>query len=241
MSFREILLSIMDRKNHWAWPHFSGPDATRPQLFVHYQQEFLTYVRDFPRFLGRVHGACPDAIARRLLAENLFEEETGRLSGTAPHPELFIQMMQGLGFRAARFRTATLLPAAARYRRMLDRVTTRGNWVVAAAVITIFVEGSVKDREALSGRRAAERFDARHDPLARHHGLSARALTLKRAHARVENGHREAAWRIVESQARGKEARAEVIGAMDRSLDLWLAYRDGVARAAGLVPGGTRR
>lgn len=237
MRFRESLLDVMDRKDHWAWPYFSGPKVSRAQLLVHFQQEYLTYVRDFPRFLGRVHGNCPDPAARRLLAENLFEEETGGLSGTGPHPVLFIKMMRGLGFAAWRFEGGELLPASARYRRWLDHVTVKRHWVVGAAISTIFVEGSVKDRGVLSNGGGSEGgYDARRDPLVRHHGVRSSFLTLKRAHAQVEDGHRAAAWRIVERHARGRALQVEILEAMKRSLRLWLAFRDGVARAAGLVP-----
>jgi len=230
----------MDAKNHWAWPHFSGPAATRAHLLVHFQQEYLTYIRDFPRFLGRVHGNCPDPPARRLLAENLFEEETGGLSRTGPHPDLFLKMMQGLGFPRSRFERARLLPAARRYRSWLDLASASRNWVVGAAVVTIFVEGSVKERTHLSTRHAEarEKFDPRMDPLVVHHGLRGESLALKRAHARVENGHRAAAWRIVESHAASPAEKRAVIAAMSRSLRLWLAFRDEVARAAGLVRSG---
>ena len=29
---QERLLAIMDRKNHWAWTHLTGPGLTRDQL-----------------------------------------------------------------------------------------------------------------------------------------------------------------------------------------------------------------
>ena len=239
MRFRDALLSMMDRKNHWAWPYFSGPQAPRRHLLIHYQQEYLTYVRDFPQFLGRIHGQCPDPASRRLLAENLYEEETGGLSRTAPHPDLFLKMMSGLGFNPGRFSTAHLLPAAARYRRWLDRATQREPWFVGAAVVTIFVEGSVNDRVVLANGNGAsipQKFDPRNEPLFRHHGVPASLLTLKRAHARVENGHRQAAWEIVERHAKGASSRAQVIDAVKTSLRLWLAFRDGVATAVRLVP-----
>jgi len=205
---------------------------------VHFRQEYATYIRDFPRFLGRLHGGCPDPSARRLLAENLYEEETGGLSGTGPHPDLFIKMMRGLGYGRPRFEQVQLLPASKRYRHWLDEVTTGEPWVVGAAVITIFVEGSVKDRMILaSGGRDQEPYNPRTDPLAVHHGVHSSFLTLKRAHAKVENGHRDAAWRIVEANASGREAREKLVGAMKKTLALWLAYRDGVARAAGIVQG----
>jgi len=98
------LLRIMDHKDHWAWPIFGGPTATLDQLKVHFLQEFAVYVRDFPVLLSRIHSRCPVADVRRDLAENLYEEETGGLSGTGPHPELFLYMMEGLGFQKREFR-----------------------------------------------------------------------------------------------------------------------------------------
>src|SRR2546425_12339 len=48
---RDKLLAIMDRKDHWAWKHFSGPQITKAQLETHFRQEYAVYVRDFPVFL----------------------------------------------------------------------------------------------------------------------------------------------------------------------------------------------
>jgi len=147
-------------------------------------------------------------------------------------------MMGGLGFSRRRFDRARLLPAARAYRDWLDRATTSMPWVVGAAVVTIFVEGSVKERGELtpaSRNGAGRKFDPRADMLFRNHKLPARFLTLKRAHAEVESGHRKAAWEIVERHASTPRLRASVARALERSLRLWLAYRDGVARRAGLV------
>src|SRR2546426_6205363 len=54
--FREKLMAIMDRKDHWAWPHFCGPQITKAQLETHFRQEYAVYVRDFQVFLSRIHG-----------------------------------------------------------------------------------------------------------------------------------------------------------------------------------------
>lgn len=234
MGFRDDLLRTMDRKDHWAWRHFSGPSATLAQLRIHYEQEYLTYVRDFPQLLGRIHGKCPVPDVRRLLAENIYEEETGRLSQTGPHPELFLRMMEALGFPRQKFERARLLPPSRTYRFWLDDATTRQPWIVGAAVLTLFVEGSVHERREIHREADAPPavFDPGQDMLAVHHGLPPEALELKRAHALVEGGHRRAAWEIVESHARSRSAKDQVRRAMARSLRLWQAYRDGVARAA---------
>jgi pyrroloquinoline quinone (PQQ) biosynthesis protein C len=236
------LLRIMDHKDHWAWPVFGGPTATLDQLKVHFQQEFAVYVRDFPVLLSRVHSRCPIPDVRRDLAENLYEEETGGLSGTGPHPDLFLYMMEGLGFDRREFRNAKLLPESRAYRDWLDEATTKLPWVVGAAVVTIFVEGSVHERREISqhalrpavGQEEAERSLLRDNPLVRYHGLDPRYLKLKRAHARVEDGHRRTAWRIVLDNARAEGDKMLCVEALERSLETWHAYRDGVARAAGI-------
>ena len=74
--FRNRLLDVMAQKNHWAWSDFIGPSISKIQLKIHYQQEYAVYVRDFPVFLARIHGKNPPLAVRKMLAENIFEEET---------------------------------------------------------------------------------------------------------------------------------------------------------------------
>lgn len=45
----------MEKKTHWAWPHFTGGDVPREKLHVHLEQEYETYVRDFPVLVGRAY------------------------------------------------------------------------------------------------------------------------------------------------------------------------------------------
>ena len=234
----ERLLSIMDRKDHWAWRHFSEGHATRSQLLLHYQQEHAVYVRDFPVLLSRVHARCPHPEVRQDLAENLYEEETGGLSKSKPHPELFLEMMQGLGFTRKQFEAVDLVPEAAAYRAFVDQVTTRRPWIEGALVVTIFIEGSRADRSEVTGRETDHAADPepelRQHFLVTHYGVHPRFLDLKRAHHKVESGHRRMAWKMVLDHARSPRAAERLTRLLDRTLDLWLLYRDGVARAAGL-------
>jgi pyrroloquinoline-quinone synthase len=52
-------------------------------------------------------------------------------------------------------------------------------------------------------------------------------------HKLVEGGHRRDAWNAVLVNVRPAQE-AEVEGAMQRALSLWLAYRDAVAGACGI-------
>jgi pyrroloquinoline-quinone synthase len=133
-----------------------------------------------------------------------------------------------------RFREVALLPASRAYRDLLDEFTQRSGWEVAAAISTLFIEGTEYERGEVEGR--AERRPApalEKHPLVVHYGLPLEALALTKAHRSVEGGHRQAAWRIILDHVPAA-ARRGVVDALARVLPAWQSYRDGVAQACGL-------
>jgi hypothetical protein len=239
-SLRESLLAIMDRKHHWAYLTLTRPGLAQRQLLAHFRHEYLVYVRDFPVLVASALGMVPPLEdVRRALAENLYEEQTGGLSGTAAHPALFLRMMNGLGFDAGAFvdDDAWLHPSARRYRDFLRERARAMPWQAAVALLTIFVEGSVNERAELAGSFARPRGDdaVREHPLVKHYGCSPQAMALTRAHAQVEGEHRKDAWRMVLDHVPhgGREARS-IMDTCEQALELWHAYRDGVAERMGL-------
>jgi len=237
-ALRDRLLSVMDEKHHGAFVHLTRPGLTRAQLAVHFRHEFHTYVRDFPVLLGRVLGQGPPDAVRAALAENIYEEQTGKLSLGRPHPELFMVMMEGLGLSREEIADVkpALEPEALVYRAYLDRMTRDEPWVLGAAVLTIFVEGSIHERAELSGTRVLPPIEEqlRAHPMAKHYGCPTDHLLLVRAHRAVEGGHRKDAWRMVLENAHTPEVAERVVGAVTEARTLWLRYRDGVARAMGV-------
>lgn len=231
----------MERKDHWAWPAFATGLVSRERLHIHLEQEYATYVRDFPILVARAYVACPIAAVRRELIENVYEEETGRLHAGKPHPELFLEYPKGLGMDLARFEQVELLPEAQSYREYLDHATLHQGWAVGAAVTTLFVEGTRYERGELvpEAPRRPEPPLSEH-PLVRYYGLPIEQLALTRAHRGIEGEHRAAAWRMVLDFV-PVTARETVVAAVASALQRWLDYRDGVARACGIVrgPGGS--
>lgn len=233
--FREALLRVMERKDHWGWPLFTSGAVPADRLHLHFEQEYATYVRDFPVMVGWAYVQCPVAAVRRELAENLYEEETGGIAAGRPHPELFLEYPRGLGMDLSRFEDVELLPAAAAYRAVLDDATQRSGWEVAAAVTTLFIEGTAYERgelDATAPKRPEPPLD-RH-PLVVHYGLPVESLALTRAHRQVEGSHRQSAWRsILDGVA--PASRPTVIAAMERALTAWHTYRDQISVAVGLT------
>ena len=241
---RERLLAIMDRKHHWAYPALTRPGLTRYQLRVHFRHEYLVYVRDFPMLLGRALDVTPPIEdVRAMLAANLYEEQTGGLSKTKPHPRLFLEMMAGLGIGESELTDDGdgIHEAAERYRAFLQERSSQSPWQAAVALLTIFVEGSVNERAELAGtfvRARGERAVLAH-PLVVHYGCPPEAMGLTRAHAEVERGHRGDAWAMVLSHTPDESSVADaVVETCALALDLWQKYRDGVAAIMGLVEPG---
>jgi pyrroloquinoline-quinone synthase len=223
----------MERKVHWAWSAFTSGKVARERLHVHFEQEFATYVRDFPVLVAWAYVQCPIAAARRELLDNVYEEETGALVAGRPHPELFLEYPRGLGMDLARFEHIELLPAARRWRDLLDDCTQRRGWSVAAAVTTLFLEGTPHERGELdqSAPRRPEPPLEQH-PLVVHYGLPLESLALTKAHRKVEGSHRAAAWHVILDHAGD---RGRIVESMEQVLGGWLGYRDAVAEACGLT------
>jgi hypothetical protein len=234
-AFREAMLGVMERKVHWAWPAFTSGMVPKARLHIHLEQEYATYVRDFPLLIGRAYVQCPIAAVRRELAENLYEEETGGIIAGRPHPELFLEYPKGLGMDLARFEHVLLLPNAAAFRALLDDATHERGWEIAAAITTIFLEGTSHERGELDPN-APKRPVARlsEHPLVKHYGLALEHLALTKAHRQVEGDHRAAAWRVMLHFVR-EAMRPRVVGWMEEALAAWLAYRDEVAAACDIT------
>ena len=82
---------------HPLW-HEIADGKLGPEQLKLFAVQFFLQVREFPRAVSAMHANCPFPEERMELAENVYEEETGRISGcNQPHPELFIRFGEALG------------------------------------------------------------------------------------------------------------------------------------------------
>ncbi|MCX2782507.1 iron-containing redox enzyme family protein [Microbulbifer thermotolerans] len=233
--FKEGLLRVMERKVHWSWPAFTGGQVAKELLHIHLEQEYGTYVRDYPILVARAYVQCPVPAARRVLAETIYERETGGLSGSESHAALFLEYPRGLGMNLERFRHIRLLPAAARFRALLDEACCGHGWEVAAAVTMIFLEGSEYERGVLEPKVERQpQFAPSEHPLVKYYGLPVQNLALSRIHRQEVGRHRKAAWHLMLDCA-SEAARPQVLQWMGQVLHAWYSYRDEVAEHCGLV------
>lgn len=74
-----------------------------------YARQYFHHVEAFPRAVSAVHSRCPDPDGRRMLAENLAEEE-GLGDGRQSHAQLWLMFACGLGEEDAKVRAQSLNP-----------------------------------------------------------------------------------------------------------------------------------
>lgn len=74
-----------------------------------YARQYFHHVEAFPRAVSAVHSACPDRDGRRMLAENLAEEE-GIEADKQDHAQLWLMFACGLGESEEAVRGQSLNP-----------------------------------------------------------------------------------------------------------------------------------
>lgn len=74
-----------------------------------YARQYFHHVEVFPQAVSRTHAECPDKEGRRMLAENLAEEE-GLGEGKQDHAQLWLMFAEGMGADEAAVRAQVLNP-----------------------------------------------------------------------------------------------------------------------------------
>src|SRR5262252_1962476 len=130
---KDLFAMVKERRSfgrHPLWRRIGEGKVARDGMKT-FAAQFYLQVREFPRAVSALHSRCNDADERVKLAESLYEEETGKISGSAPHPELFIRLGLGLG---------------------LDRQDMiHGKPTPSTAALTDWFELSTKDRSFAEG------------------------------------------------------------------------------------------
>ena len=146
-----------------------------------YARQYFHHVEAFPRAVSAVHSACPDRDGRRMLAENLAEEE-GIEAGKQDHASLWLMFACGLGESEPAVRGERLNPETQAlidtFRRLSRQSYAAGLGAlyayesqfpgVASAKIDGLIERyGINDEETLRVFRVHESADVEHSAVCR--------------------------------------------------------------------------
>ena len=146
-----------------------------------YARQYFHHVEAFPRAVSAVHSACEDRMGRRMLAENLAEEE-GLEAGKQDHASLWLMFACGLGENEDAVRAQQLNPETLAlietFRKLSRRSYASGLGALYAyesqfpAVASAKIEGlidryGVKNEETLRFFKVHESADVEHSRVCR--------------------------------------------------------------------------
>jgi len=185
--------------------------------------QFFLQVREFPRAVSALHSSCPDAQERVELAESLYEEETGRISGcNVSHPELFIRFGEGVGLARDALVDGVPLPTTTALIEWFEQSTREHPFIEGAAATNLAAEGQVPGAFGPFARA-----------LERHYGCTPDQVAFWDVHEHADREHSAVGDHIVVRMATTPELQAGVRRAVARSLDLWWRFFDGIAAVTG--------
>src|SRR5690349_8148513 len=200
--FVEELRAMIDARRtfgrHPLWRQIEDGGVPRSSLAPFVVQFFLQ-VREFPRAVSALHSSCPDARERVELAESLYEEETGRISGcNVSHPELFIRFGEGVGLPRAAMVDGVPLPATAALIGWFEQSTREHPFIEGAAATNLAAEGQVPGTFGPFARA-----------LERHYGCTPEQVAFWDVHEHADREHSAIGDHVVVRMATTPELQAD--------------------------------
>lgn len=212
MKISDALKACVDERHllkhpfYLAWTEGKLPKET----LAEYARQYFHHVARFPRYLSAIHSRCPEMKARKVLLENLVDEE---LHGT-DHPELWLQFAEGIGADRASVMATTLWPETQNLLQTFSRLT-EGAWTSGLGALFAY--------ESQVPSVAASKVEG----LERHYGVTdERSLAFFRVHQQYDVAHTAAVGALVDAHATSEEAGAACQEAADA---LW-TFLDGACR-----------
>ncbi len=180
-----------------------------------YAGQYHAQVSAFPRFVSTVHSHCPEISARKVLTENLADEE---IHGT-DHPELWLQFAEGLGASRDEVKAQAPLPET---KAMVDDYfdIVGGSWTDGLCALYAY-ESQVP---AVSTSKI--------DGLKKFYGVTdAKTLAFFKVHEHYDVEHARKVRELIDAHAEPSSAEA----ATKRAADALWSFLDGMSREAGIT------
>ncbi|MES1157443.1 MAG: CADD family putative folate metabolism protein [Alphaproteobacteria bacterium] len=208
--------SMLTHPFYQAWEE----GALTREALAGYAKQYFHHVEAFPRAVSAVHANCPDARGRRLLAENLAEEE-GLGEGKDDHASLWLDFADAMGADEAAVR-ATAVNAETQDLIDAFRDLSRASYASGLGALYAY-ESQLPAIASTKIKGLVERY-----------GVSdARALRFFTVHEAADVEHSAVCRELIE--ALPADEREEALQAACSLLEALLRFLDGMQRETGMV------
>jgi len=222
-AFAKELYEVVARrhsKDHPVIGMIERGELSQEQLLGFAVQFYQLFPKVFPKPIAALYARCPDdpEIEKHLL-ENLIEEGTGQVSGSAGHRDLYLAFGRVLGLSPEALDSAEPLPETAALLNWREVLFSQRPWIEAMAAQGYALEGTATERMKRIVRGL-------HD----HYEIPDEGMGYWRVHIEVEDEHGEVGELAVERFAHTEAEQAAVRDAVQRTLDAFWLFFDGVKK-----------
>ena len=185
-----------------------------------YAKQYFHHVEAFPRAVSAVHANCPDAKGRRLLAENLAEEE-GVGEGKDDHASLWLGFAGSLGAAEAEVRGVEV---NAETRALIDAFRKLSRLSYASGLAALYAyESQLPGIARTKIKGLVERYDL-DDP---------RALKFFQVHEQADVEHADVCRELLDALPANE--RTEAHAAACELAEALRTFLNGMQRSTGMV------
>jgi pyrroloquinoline-quinone synthase len=212
----EARLDGYDLLKHPYYQAWSKGELTREDL-REYASEYWHHVSAFPAYLSALHSQLPDGKLRRMVLENLADEEG--LEDGCPHSEMWMDFAQGMGADEGEVRARKIGPEM---RALLDHYRATMRQSPAAALAALY---AYESRVPAIAKTKAEGLE-------RHYNADAATRQYFIVHTKADVYHARV-WHdalTAELAAHPEETEAALAAGEESARALWTAL-DGVEHA----------
>ena len=176
------------------------------EVLREYSKQYYIHVKAFPRYISAAHSKCDDIEKRRILLENLTDEEG--LNGGDPHPELWLRFAEGLGVSRNEVNET---PARESIKNVVETFLSAGNSSYAEGLASLYAyEYQVPEIAETKIKGLKDHYNVNDD----------RSLTFFTVHQEADVHHRRECEKLLDSFS--EEEQSLALKAANRSAKaLW--------------------
>ena len=184
-----------------------------------YAKQYFHHVEVFPKVVSAVHSRCPDAAGRRMLAENLAEEEGLTGQGKQDHATLWMQFAQGLGATEASVRSVPLNPET---QNLIDTFAKLSSQSYAAGLGALYAYESQLPAVSTTKIAGLENYGV----------TDANTIRFFQVHSEADVAHSQVCRQLLDQLAPAE--REEAVRAGEELAQALWTFLSGVERTTGL-------
>ncbi|HEY8271641.1 MAG TPA: CADD family putative folate metabolism protein [Pseudobdellovibrionaceae bacterium] len=199
------LIQTFHLLKHPFYQKWMAGELTQENL-QNYTLQYYPHVKAFPRFVSAIHSHCEDLHSRKILLENLLDEEG--YPNALPHPQLWKDFGQGLGLEDSDFEQKPIGPKAQEMVECFDRLTKKS---YASGLGALYAyESQIPEIAAAKIQGLKERYQIE-DPA---------TLAFFTVHETADKYHSESCAKLIESLSEQEKAEA-CASTREACLSLW--------------------